>query len=306
MFTALHEWGIALVLWFQRFSPGLDLPFRLITFLGQAEFYLLVFPILYWLIDRDLGARLSLLFVISLCINALAKGLAGQPRPFTYSPQVQMLYEATGGGFPSGHTQNTVAVWGYLASEVGSAGLWVLAALLMLLIPLSRVYLGVHFPSDLLGGYLLGFLLLILYRRLGPRLGRWLKERPLAVQLLIAGGAPLLILLFLGGLDPTLPPSAGILLGLSTGLVLERRHVRMSVRGSLHQRLGRLVVSTLSLAALYFAYRQVEANLTLGLAAESVFYALVGLLVGFVGPWCFVKLGLASQTAANPAESDQD
>jgi hypothetical protein len=68
-------------------------------------------------------------------------------------------------------------VWGYLASSFRRPWLWVAAGLLLIFIPLSRIYLGVHFPTDLLGGYVLGAILPALPPR-QPLVEGWLKMRP--------------------------------------------------------------------------------------------------------------------------------
>jgi len=52
------DWGIGVVLWFQQFSPALDIPFKGLTFLGDETFYLVFMPVLYWCIDRRTGSRL--------------------------------------------------------------------------------------------------------------------------------------------------------------------------------------------------------------------------------------------------------
>ncbi|HIE39110.1 MAG TPA: phosphatase PAP2 family protein, partial [Anaerolineae bacterium] len=169
------DWGVEVILWCQRFSPALDLPFRLFTFMGEETFFLLLLPILYWCLDRRTGARLTVLFLFSAYINAVAKVVAGQPRPLDYAPnRVRPLWDTGGYGLPSGHTQSAVVVWGYLASQLRRAWLWVVAGLLMVFIPLSRVYLGVHFPTDLLCGYILGAVLLLLYLWLEPGAEMWL------------------------------------------------------------------------------------------------------------------------------------
>ena len=157
------DWGIQVVLWFQQFSPALDLPFKALTFLGDEIFYLIFMPLFYWCIDRRTGARLFFLLLFSAYLNGIAKVLADLPRPFTYDPRVQAIVHAGGGGMPSGHTQNAVVIWGFLAARSGKKAAWLIAAFLMIGIPLSRVYLGVHFPTDLMGGYLLGGIILILF-----------------------------------------------------------------------------------------------------------------------------------------------
>ena len=71
--TSLFDWGIQVILWFQQFSPALDLPFKALTFLGDETFYLIFMPLYYWCIDRRTGARLFFLLLISAYLNAIAK-----------------------------------------------------------------------------------------------------------------------------------------------------------------------------------------------------------------------------------------
>jgi hypothetical protein len=130
------DWGIEVVVWFQQFGPTLDLPFKSLTFLGNLEFFLVLMPFIYWCVDRRLGARLLVLFLISAYVNAMAKVVADQPRPFQYDARVQPLVHAGGGGMPSGHTQGAVVVWGYLASQIRSGKIWIIAGFLMIAIPI--------------------------------------------------------------------------------------------------------------------------------------------------------------------------
>ncbi|NNG07768.1 MAG: phosphatase PAP2 family protein, partial [Desulfobacteraceae bacterium] len=223
---SILDWGLEVIIWLQRFSPTLDLPFKAITFMGDQPFFMLLLPLVYWCLNRRAGARLTILFLFSAYINTVAKILAAQPRPYQYDPQVLQLHKAGGGGFPSGHTQNGVVVWGYLASQFSRVGPWILAGLLMLLIPLSRLYLGVHFPTDLLGGYLLGGVLLLLYLWLEPRVEAWLTTKGLAGQLCAGILVPLLLVLLVPSAGKYGVITAATLMGMGVGFALERRWVR--------------------------------------------------------------------------------
>ena len=127
------NWGVGVVLWSQQFSPALDLPFKILTSMGGEVFFMLILPLIYWCVDRRSGIRLTILFLLSSYLNLAAKVLADQPRPFQYDHRVQQLYKAGGGGFPSGHTQNAVVVWGYLALQFRRRRLWIVAGFLMVL-----------------------------------------------------------------------------------------------------------------------------------------------------------------------------
>jgi len=84
-------------------------------------------------------------FFFSAYVNSAAKVFASQPRPFQYDSRVKQIVSTGGGGFPSGHTQGTLVFWGYLALRFRHPFLWVIAGLLIILIPLSRLYLGGSF-----------------------------------------------------------------------------------------------------------------------------------------------------------------
>ena len=289
------DWGISVVIWFQQFSPAFDLPFKAITFMGDQPFFMLLLPLVYWCLNRRLGARLTILFLFSAYLNALAKGFAAQPRPYQYDPRVLSLHNAGGGGFPSGHTQNAVVVWGYLASHFRGVGPWILAGCLMLLIPLSRLYLGLHFPTDLLGGYLLGTALLLLYLRLEPVVTAWLSKKGLAWQLYAGLFVPLLLVLLVPGNRKFGVIIGATLMGMGVGFALERRWVRFESGGLWWKRVLRFLVGVPVLFTLWLGLR----TAFYGLEPEQFYrflrYALMGLWSGVGAPWLFLKLKLADR-----------
>ena len=99
---ATLDWGVTIILWFQQFSPTLDIPFKVFTLMGEEIFSMLLMLLLYWCIDRRTGVRLAILFLFSGYVNTVAKVLADQPRPFHYNTQVHKLFAASRGGLPSG------------------------------------------------------------------------------------------------------------------------------------------------------------------------------------------------------------
>ena len=289
------NWGIEVVLWFQQFSPALDLPFKVLTSLGDKEFYLLLMPLVYWCIDRRAGARLFMLLLFSACLNEGAKLLADQPRPFNYDPRVIKFVHEDSGGLPSGHTQSAVVVWGYLAYCFKKKPLWLLAGFLILAIPLSRIYLGAHFPSDLLGGYVLGALVLFLFLRLDSVLESWFTQKGLLYQLCMSMGLPVLLILFVPSGNEGLLTALGALMGVATGVVLERRWVRFSSEGRWWQQVIRYLVGIVILVGVWLGLRFAFAQLEPADLYRVIRYALVGLWGGLGAPWLFVQLKLAGK-----------
>jgi len=297
----LLDWGIELILWLQQFRPALDLPFRAFTFIGDELFFLLFLPLVYWCLDRRTGARVTLLFLISAYVNAAVKVFVDQPRPGPYDARVWAYSDVGGsGGFPSGHTQNPVVVWGFLAAKVRRTWLWIVAAVLIVMIPLSRLYLGVHFPHDLLGGYVIGALLLFVFLRWGELGEQWIASRKVGAQLALVAILTLaLILVFLTEDGVT---TGATLLGMGLGFVVQAHWIGFEVDGELWRRAARYALGAAVMVGLWAGLRAAFSALEPELLFRFIRYVLMGLWGGAGAPWVFVRLGLAqrrsqSQTA---------
>lgn len=288
---SLLQWGVDVIGWMQQARPALDGFFKAMTFLGSEEAYLLLVPLIYWSIDRVTGMRATVLLLISALVNAGAKAAFDQPRPVEFDPTVHALVDETSPGLPSGHTQNTVAVFGYLAARARRRWFWALAVALMVLVPLSRIYLGVHFPTDVAAGYLIGGVLLWLFLRYWKRLERWFCRKAFAAQVAAVVALPVAAV-FIWPTDD-IATGAGTLLGMAVGFLIERRWVRFETAGSIAVRASRFVVGIVVLVAVWAEFRSVFAGLEPALVWRTLRYGLVGLWGAAGAPWVFVKLGLA-------------
>ncbi|HHZ18936.1 MAG TPA: phosphatase PAP2 family protein [Firmicutes bacterium] len=143
----------------QLTSPLADAFFILMSRLGEVVFYLPFIAIVYWCGSRRSGARLVLAIFFSGMVNTGLKLLFMRPRPIGVEG-VRSLYTGSAGGtsFPSGHTQQSAAFWRTLVL-LYPRRLWAwLGTLIVLLVGISRIYLGVHWPSDVLAGLVIGCL----------------------------------------------------------------------------------------------------------------------------------------------------
>ena len=162
---AAMQWGIDLILWIQAHrTPGLDALFRAITQLG-GQLHMFIVPVLLWCLSYRFGSRLLLTLLLSALVNFALKDLCAQPRPFDMDARIGPDREM-GYGIPSGHAQHTAVEWAGVAAWVGRPWFTVLATVLVALIGFSRVYLGVHFPTDIAAGALLGTGMLLAVNRL--------------------------------------------------------------------------------------------------------------------------------------------
>ncbi len=291
---AIWQWGIDLIHTVQLVhGPALDAIFKAITFLGEEEFFLLLLPLMFWCVDFAVGVRLAFAFLLSSYVNSGLKDLFAHPRPFELDPTVK-LHEASGYGLPSGHSQSAVVVWGTIAAGFRKTWLWVVAILLMVLIGFSRIYLGVHFPTDVLGGWTVGVLFLAAYLGLQPRVEAWLKKAGLGAQLALAVIVPLALLLLHPTKDAASPMAA--LMGMGMGFALLMRITSFSAAGPAWQVAVRFLVGMVGMSVLYFGLSAVfpHEGQPLYFALRFVRYALVGLWAGLGAPWLFLKLRLAS------------
>ncbi len=313
---ALLNWELDLVLWLRNTIPDLVGVFELLTSLGGEMFFLILLPLIYWCLDRRTGARLTVLFLISAFTNGVAKLLFNSPRPFVVAPrriaplfdvplaEAIDAYEARGNGFPSGHTQSTIVVWGYLAAQARRLKgqltplrplIYAAAALLIVLVPLSRVYLAVHFPRDLLGGYALGITLLVLFAWLIPGAEASLTRLGLTWQLVVAITIPSAVALMVP--DKNAVAAAATVLGMGAGFAVERRWIRAETDGAIWQRALRFVLGIAMIGGLYAGLKEAFAGLEPVLFIRFIRYTLVGLWGSLGAPWAFTKLKLAKGKA---------
>ena len=324
------ELGIEWVLRLQGWGDGLIPLMNGFSFTGNIEFYLLLLPLLYWLVDRRLGVRVASFLLVSIVINNLCKMLLHSPRPYWYDPQVQLwTAPELSFGLPSGHAQNAVVMWGLLALYGRRAWGWLVAILLMLLTGVSRSYLGVHFPTDVLAGWLLGGALLWLgiqwERRLEGCFHRYhLREQMLLLFILslvlTAAGAAVSSLV---QQNWSLPPqwvatavavaaatpapfslhdlvtATGALWGLSAGALLCTAWGGFSPKVA--QRSEYVFRFLIGVIGVLLLWRGLDTVFSLLAADESVFgyllrylrYAAVGFWVAAVAPLLFIRLGFA-------------
>lgn len=180
---AIWEWGVTVVLSMQAAGDGLTPFWRGLSALGDEGFFLLLIPLLFWCVSPRLSVRVGVVLLLGTALNTAVKLALAGPRPFWYSAEVRALTAESSFGRPSAHAQNAVGVWGVIAVAIGRWWAWAMALLLALLIGLSRIALGVHFPSDVLAGWLLGGLVLGAFLAWGAPAWRRVAGLDMAQQL---------------------------------------------------------------------------------------------------------------------------
>ena len=317
--TPMLDFGIRIIQILQSGSPAFDGLMKFISFLGTVEFYLLLIPFVYWLIDARFGFRVLLVLVSMDFWGSALKQLLRQPRPY-WVGKVQSLSTETSYGIPSTHSSDSLGIWGYLSFRLKMGWLWAFAAVLVFLIGLSRLYLGVHFPLDILVGWLIALVWIFLYVKLEERATPWLRQLSAARQVGLGFGISLLMIL--GGLivayliTPYPDPAswaayateareiskyftlAGATFGAVSGYVLMQKYARFLTRGPWWQKTGRYALGMAVVLVIYFVLDMLfnllarDASLA-GYLLRYLRYGAVTLWAMFGAPWVFLKLKLA-------------
>jgi undecaprenyl-diphosphatase len=154
-----HQWFL------EQRTAALDHFFRTVTNLGSAAVLLplaiILVVVLAWRRRPDLAIGAATAIIGSwVTVNLLLKPLVDRGRP----PFADQLVHPGGGSFPSGHAANAAAAWFTFAWALASlttsravkVAVWTGAAVIVVLVGASRLYLGVHWPSDVVAGWCIG------------------------------------------------------------------------------------------------------------------------------------------------------
>ncbi|MDK2974420.1 MAG: hypothetical protein PWP08_791 [Methanofollis sp.] len=297
-----------------------------VSFIGTPVFFFAALSAIWWCVSPHFGLRLGLLIPLSGCTNTVLKLLFHTPRPYWVSTAVQALSTHPGFSMPSGHAQNAVCFFGSAAIWLNKRWFWGVATALVCLTGLSRLVLGVHFPVDVLAGWAVGIVVLVLFtaadRRFSPGISAF---RP-AVQ--AAGVVAASLLLVVTGLhlvvngedvpsswvetavgvsglpaaevinpyEPfTLLSSAGALLGIGLGAVWMQG--RFSADGSTKARLARYALGMAVATVIYVGLETVTRG-EAGAAGWGISYlqgAALGFWIAGGAPALFERLGIAEK-----------
>lgn len=201
-------------------TPLLDDFFRFLNYFDTYYFTLFLIPILWIGISYRWGLRIFYLMVTNILVNGALKILVGWPRPSTDCPAVG-LFHFDSGGFPSGAAQTAFLLGGLLIYRFKTKAAWALGLFYILIMSFSRLYLGVHYPIDVLGGWIVGSLLLVSYIRSIDRIEHFFATHGFFHGIALGIGIPLFILWITNGVGVAAQMMLAI--GIAAGAVIALR-----------------------------------------------------------------------------------
>lgn len=284
--------------------------FKAITYLGEAIVLILIIAIFYIAYDKRFAKNLAFSLLISAYINEFVKDIFQDPRPSTNAdPEAEYGLVETSYGFPSGHTQTAVAVWGYLGYEFRNKPrplvIPILVSVLIFLIAISRIIIGVHDLQDIIGGYAIGICLLFAFIYLEPIVAPKINKLNLIIKILLA----IVISISLFAIGTLLFPTAGLglidnpplyadeggfaqvggaMLGLSVGYLLENEYVKYNPSElNKKQKIINLIIGIIILLVVYLGLDLIISG---NVFLRFVRYAIISFILIFLVPIIFKKI----------------
>jgi membrane-associated phospholipid phosphatase len=276
----MQDFMIEVIKFIQSYSnPFLDGFFQLITMLGEDMFFILAVALVFWCIDKSFGYKMGFAYLTCGVVNTVIKEICRVPRPIGY-PGVRSLRVETAGGysFPSGHTQQAAVFWYSMMLELRKKWLYAAGISLIILVGLSRMYLGVHTLLDVVGGALIGLVWIFVSNRLFDWSAKAGKPELLAVFVL-----PMLAGLYFFP-TATYFKVAGTITGFWAGYIIEFKYIHYDVRAAF---IEQAVKMGIGLAGLLAIKTFVKMLLPQALFSDFIRYALLGIWMTVIAPLLF-------------------
>jgi membrane-associated phospholipid phosphatase len=268
-------------------SPFLDKFFELITMLGEESIYIIFLGVIFWCFDKKLGYKLAFIFLFSSVANSIVKNLFKSPRPIGVEGIRSLRVEtATGYSFPSGHTQATSVFWSSMILRYKKAVFYFVGPLTVLLVGISRMYLGVHWPKDVFMGIILGIICAIV----GSILFDYSQKVNSKLILLIVVIPALIGLLFFSTNEDYIKSTA-VLFSFYLGYILEDRYIGFTVKSPVDKQIYKFLIGIIGILVIKVLMKPLLPHNSLGVFIR---YFMTGIWTTICAPLVFGALKISS------------
>ena len=196
--TFYFEWEVSLIEWLQSWMGTVGIAIAsAFTMLGEDLVCVAIVGFLYWCWDKELGKYVGLNLLFAVTLSGMVKNIVLRRRPYFDNESIQCLkpadskadiyfIPAQGYSFPSIHATKAVTMYTSLGVYTKNKIMMVLGIIFPLLIGISRVALGVHYPTDVIAGWLIGAIIIFLV----PFLKEKIKNRWVFYAILVLATVP--------------------------------------------------------------------------------------------------------------------
>lgn len=286
-----NQFEMDIMEWFYRIgSPFLDFIFTILTNLGGSIVIVGLIGITYWCIDKEKGERIAYSVITVMCFNNLLKSTFSRKRPFqeegkSYLNKKGKSSGASGSSFPSGHSQQAGGLYTSILINFKKKWVIILCIIAMIIVPISRLYLGVHWPSDVIIGLILGIGTSILCNYL---INKFNHKKHLVYIITLLIFTPFM---FFKNVEHDFARAYGLLAGMIGGLIVENKFIGFKNDVPLIKKLLRVLIGALIVGVAYLIVGLIPKEPTnfylLNTFITIISYALITFLTIGVVPLLF-------------------
>lgn len=280
---------VEILLFFQKYATDLlDKIFINITNLGSEAFYFVVIAIIFWCINKKTGLKIMFVVLSSTLINTSLKDLVKTQRPF-FDKRIEGVYikSAPGNSFPSGHTQGVTTFWYYLMRLYDKSFIKILGWTIVFLVGLSRLYLRVHWPIDVVGGFFIAIICVRFFEEVMKQFEKKKVNTVFKIMLLLLSNAIVFIYV-----DANVAKMFGLFTGAVLGYLGQEQYIKFCEKSNIVKQIVKVVIGLVALVAIKY---YLKVLLPVGILYDYIRYFIVGINVTFIMPYVFVKTNLCER-----------
>lgn len=267
--------------------------FRYITEFGGTFIYLMVFFIIFWGINKNVGKILLFVYISSNFVNYYAKAIIANERP----PESDwLLISGSHKSTPSGHAMSSTVFWGMISIKFKKGTMWILSIVIIFLVGLSRIYLGVHWLGDVITGWLFGIIILLLVLILEEPLSSFISNYNIVYFYLGLAAFGFLVII----LTEIFYESAynfgapgGQMIGLGLSFTFEHKYVNFEIEfnpGEKWKQILRILIGIFIVAIVFLGLSVIlDSDIVWLKALHYILTLLIGIALW---PFIFKKIGL--------------
>ncbi|ACO30706.1 TPA: phosphatase PAP2 family protein [Bacillus cereus] len=255
--------------------------FKLVSSLANETLYLVIISFLYWCVSKRKAFHMIVMLCFSGYIGIMVKEFMKIPRPYTYDG-IEALYEksAAGYSFPSTHVQLSTTFWGSFMILCKKRIVWIIGIIFIILVAISRLYLRVHWLSDIIGAVLFSVIVVYLY----TKVTMGLSDRKFILLQRIILAVSLIMYVMTSQVDNL--KLLGVLTGSTIGIMLENHFINMNESNDFKMQVVKTILGLSIMLIMQFILKKVIPDM------YYLRYAVTGITITFLCPFMFHMLRL--------------